>query len=63
MYGIYLLVWKGEKKRWKKEKNIPFERLLQLLQEEANSLLVNRRDIEEVLVVGIDLTKRGGGIP
>lgn len=57
-FGIYLLVWQGKWKRKIDEKKLTFEKLLNLLQEEADKIVQNRYDLEEIKVVGIDLTKR-----
>jgi hypothetical protein len=57
-YGIYLLVWQGKWKRKTDEKNLTFETLLNVLQDEADKIVHGRDDLEEIKVVGIDLTKR-----
>lgn len=59
-FGIYLLVWQGKWKRKTDEKKLTFEKLLNLLQEEADNIVRSRYDLEEIKVVGIDLTKRKG---
>ncbi|MBI2355568.1 MAG: hypothetical protein HYV06_11200 [Deltaproteobacteria bacterium] len=57
-FGIYCLVWQGKWKRKADEKKLTFEKLLNLLQEEADKIVQSRYDLEEITVVGIDLTKR-----
>jgi hypothetical protein len=57
-FGVYLLVWQGKWKRKIDEKKLTFEKLLNLLQEEADGIVRSRYDLEEIRVVGIDLTKR-----
>lgn len=57
-YGIYLLVWQGKWKRKTDENKLTFEKLLDKLQDEADKIVGGRNDLEEINVVGIDLTKR-----
>ncbi|MDD2736600.1 MAG: hypothetical protein PHF56_21930 [Desulfuromonadaceae bacterium] len=57
-FGIYLLAWQGKWKRKTDENDVPFEKLVNLLQDEADTIVCSRYDIEEIRVVGIDLTKR-----
>lgn len=57
-FGIYLLVWQGKWKRKTDEKMLTFKKLLNLLQEEADKIVRSSYGLEEIKVVGIDLTKR-----
>jgi hypothetical protein len=57
-YGIYLLVWQGKWKRKLDGRKLTFYSLLNILQEEADNIVHSRNDLEEIKVVGIDLTKR-----
>ncbi|HPD60243.1 MAG TPA: hypothetical protein PKV48_00575, partial [Thermodesulfobacteriota bacterium] len=61
--GIYLLIYRGEKKKWKHPKtgdNLDFCGLVKLLEEEAEGITTNDQKIESIAIVGIDLTKRNG---
>ena len=57
-FGIYLIVWQGKWKRKTDEKDMSFEKLVNLLQAQADTIVSSRYDIEEIRVFGIDLTKR-----
>lgn len=59
--GIYLLVWRGVKKqRWRLPSGrfVSFTELLHALQEHGNSVAHTNPQVEEIKVIGIDLTKR-----
>ncbi|WP_236232550.1 NACHT domain-containing protein [Pseudomonas tohonis] len=60
--GVFLLVNHGGKKSWKfsKKNKATFQDVIQKLQQHWLSLAPNHPKIEDILVVGIDLTKRGG---
>jgi len=58
--GVFLVVL-AKNKRWKNpitKKNITFNELVDLLNTEARKILNDRCDLQEIRVVGIDLTKR-----
>lgn len=60
-FGIFLLVWRGEKKGWKHSetgKLLSFSELIEHLQGQAQAILKERYDLEDIRVVGIDLTRR-----
>jgi len=52
------LVWQGKWKRKTGENDMSFEKLVNLLQAEADTIVSSLYGIEEIRVVGIDLTKR-----
>lgn len=60
--GIYLLVWRGVQQRWmlpgKSKKWVNFSELLAALQNHWTAVSDLHTDVEEVKVIGIDLTKR-----
>lgn len=59
-YGIYLLVRRGEK-RWTDPETgrmLSFRELVERLQSDAQAILEERPDLEDITVVGIDLTRR-----
>jgi len=59
--GIYLLTYRGEKKRWYSADRATwygFEELVLKLQDHANSILRLRADLEDIEVIGIDFGKR-----
>ena len=60
--GVYLLVWRGIQKRWqlpgKNKKWVNFTELLAALQYHWTSVTNAHPSVEEVKVIGIDLTKR-----
>lgn len=58
--GIYLLVWRGLQKRWQlpNKKWANFDGLLKALQDHWASVTGAHPRIEEIKVIGIDLTKR-----
>lgn len=61
--GIYLLVWRGvDKQNWQLPSGsiVGFEELLGALQEHGNSVAHVNPQVEEIKVIGIDLTKRSG---
>ena len=58
--GVFLLVLR-KNKRWKNPGTnfmITFNDLVKLLDSEAKIILNERNDIQEIKVIGIDLTKR-----
>lgn len=60
-FGIFLLTSRGEKKTWQHPEsgeNLNFQILIEALQKRADEIVVGRADIDEITVVGIDLTKR-----
>jgi hypothetical protein len=60
-FGVFLLVWQGKKKKWRESeagKPCSFGNLLERLEAEAEAILRDRYDLEEIRIVGIDLTKR-----
>jgi hypothetical protein len=60
-FGVFLLVWRGTKKKWREPeagKPCSFSNLLERLDAEAKAILRDRYDLEEIRIVGIDLTKR-----
>lgn len=61
-FGVFLLVWRGTKKKWRESesgKQFGFGNLLERLEAEAEAILRDRYDLEAIRIVGIDLTKRG----
>lgn len=62
--GIYLLVWRGIQKRWqlpgKSKKWVNFNVLLEALQDHWAWVTDAHPRVEEIKVIGIDLTKRAG---
>jgi hypothetical protein len=59
--GVYLLFNRGEKKTWSSNEGygqLNFAELVTSLQMFADKIVAQRHDIEEVIVVGIDLTIR-----
>jgi hypothetical protein len=60
-FGVFLLVWRGTKKKWRESesgKQFSFGHLLEQLEAKAADILRNRNDLEEIRIVGIDLTTR-----
>jgi hypothetical protein len=61
-YGVFLVVWRGRRQGWKEPaagKLLSFSELIERLRAEARAILQERHDLEEIAVVGIDLTQRG----
>jgi hypothetical protein len=59
--GVFLLVYRGEKKCWqrpKSQKQVAFDGLVDLLKKEAQRILGANSKIEAIEIVGIDLSKR-----
>lgn len=58
--GIYLLVYRGVQKHWQLPSGemITFEELVLALQEHWVSVAISHPGVEEIKVIGIDLTKR-----
>ncbi len=58
--GIYLLVWRGLQQRWQlpSKKLVNFDGLVKALQEHWSSVTCAHPRVEEIKVIGIDLTKR-----
>ena len=60
-YGVFLLVYRGEKQHWehpKTSERMDFQELIKTLQIHAIKFIRDRNDIESVQVIGMDLTKR-----
>ena len=60
-FGVFLLVWRGTKKKWRESesgKQFSFGNLLERLEAQAEAILQDRYDLEGIYVIGIDLTKR-----
>lgn len=60
VHGIYLLVWRGVQKRWQmpNKKWVDFDGLVTALQSHWASVTGAHPRVEEITVIGIDLTKR-----
>ena len=56
-YGIFLLV-RRHKSWWMAGKRLSFQELVGALQQEADQIIQQRPDLQEIKVIGIDLTKR-----
>ena len=58
--GIFVLVYRGDKKTWEtpNKKNVNFQDLVEALQGHWNLLANQYPKVEEITVIGIDLTKR-----
>ncbi|MEE9428005.1 MAG: hypothetical protein V3V25_07635 [Paracoccaceae bacterium] len=62
--GVFLLVSRGTQKHWvhpSTGNNLSFEELVDALQKKAAKLIEELSGIENIRVIGIDLTKRGAG--
>jgi hypothetical protein len=60
-YGIFLLVWRGEKQKWENpttKQRMSFDELVETLQQHAQAYILERGEIDDVSVIGVDLTKR-----
>jgi hypothetical protein len=60
-FGVFILVWRGTKKKWREAESgrqFSFGNLLERLEAEAEAILRDRYDLEGIRMVGIDLTKR-----
>lgn len=59
--GIFALVTRGKKSRWvlPSGKSVPFDGLVSALREHWKTLAPQFPNIDDVVVIGIDLTKRG----
>jgi hypothetical protein len=57
-FGIFLLIYRGTKKYWKNPKKLNFLKLLQLLEKEGEKIVKKNNEIEDIKIIGIDLTKR-----
>jgi hypothetical protein len=60
-FGVFLLVWRGTKKKWRESesgKQFSFGNLLERLEAQGEAILQDRYDLEGIRIVGIDLTKR-----
>ena len=60
-FGVFLLVWRGTKKKWRESesgKQFSFGNLLERLEAQGEAILQSRYDLEGIRIVGIDLTKR-----
>lgn len=59
--GIYLLVWRGVKPKWEllDGRVVDFPSLIAALQAHWKSVADTHAGVEEIEVIGIDLTKRG----
>jgi hypothetical protein len=59
--GIFLLVYRGEKKHWQDPKTgeyLEFKLMVQLLEKKAREIITADQKIESIKIIGIDLTKR-----
>ncbi len=59
--GIYLIVYRGEKKNWihpESRKKLNFSTLIQSLKEEAGKIVSLDSKIEAIEIIDIDLTQR-----
>ena len=59
--GIFMLVYRGEKKYWKHPytgERLDFCGLIRLLEGEAEKITTKDNKVESIKIVGIDLTKR-----
>lgn len=63
--GIYLLVWRGVQKRWQlpTKKWVDFDGLVKALQDHWASVTDAHPRVEEIKVIGIDLTMRAVALP
>lgn len=62
--GIYLLVYRGEQETWQHPdtgKPLTFVELVEELRKRARELIERLSGVENIAVIGIDLTKRGVG--
>lgn len=57
-FGIFLLLYRGEKKRWKVGKFLDFQNLVDHLRNHLKNHISNKPNIVDVEVIGIDLTIR-----
>lgn len=57
-FGVFLLVWRGEKNGWDISERLSFNDLIQHLQHHGKVYTENRGDIENLEIIGIDLTAR-----
>ncbi len=58
-FGVFLLVYRGKKRTsWELPSKTNFDELVMKLQDHAKAYIENRSDIEDIEVIGIDLTKR-----
>jgi len=60
-YGIFLLVYRGNERKWEHPTTkclMNFDELLVALQQHAQVYIRDRGEIDDVSVIGIDLTKR-----
>lgn len=61
-YGVFLLIHKGKKQRWrdsKTKKLLYFKDLIQTLERRVDLLIMKHPNVEEIKVIGIDFTARG----
>lgn len=58
-FGIYLLFYDGTQKHWEPSttESLNWQELLQRLDEEARMIRLKRLDIDQLVVIGIDVTK------
>jgi hypothetical protein len=56
----FILVWRGEPQHWRNHEigKLTFSELVERLDAEAQKILEGRRDLEDIKVIGIDLTRR-----
>ncbi|WP_167226828.1 hypothetical protein [Pelagibius litoralis] len=62
--GVYLLVYGGKQKTWQHPNSglsLTFDELVEELRLKAGELIEKHSGIENVAIIGIDLTKRGAG--
>lgn len=61
--GLFVLVYRGEKKAWELPVSgiqVTFEGLVDALQLYWEEISCNHPNVDEIRVIGIDLTKRNG---
>jgi hypothetical protein len=63
-YGIFMLVYRGKQKSWQlpdRRKTVAFEELVKALQDHWVLIAPRLPNVQNVRIIGIDLTKRTGG--
>ena len=65
-YGVFLLTWHGGKQRWRhrgSSRILAFDQLVVSLQEEADAIVAQDPGVDDLAVVGVDLTRRDASVP